>query len=152
MIRDAVCETFMAKPKPQPITQAQYETLASFRFALRKFLRFSEQAAQSAGITPQQHQALLVIKGFHDRNRVTVGEMAERLQIAHHSAVGLIDRMTLEKWVKREPSKTDKRQVFISLTKRGERVLEGLSALHHEELRRVGPEIQGLLSRLGNEE
>ncbi|MCW0220224.1 MAG: hypothetical protein OJI67_18000, partial [Prosthecobacter sp.] len=63
----------MAKPKPQPITQAQYETLASFRFALRRFLRFSEQAAQSAGITPQQHQALLVIKGFHDRNRVTVG-------------------------------------------------------------------------------
>lgn len=152
MIRDAVCATFMAKPKPQPITQAQYETLASFRFALRRFLRFSEQAAQSAGITPQQHQALLVIKGFHDRNRVTVGEMAERLQVAHHSAVGLIDRMTLEKWVKREPSKTDKRQVFISLTKRGERVLEGLSALHHEELRRVGPEIQGLLSRLGNEE
>lgn len=152
MIRDAVCETFMAKPKPQPITQAQYETLASFRFALRKFLRFSEQAAQSAGITPQQHQALLVIKGFSDGKKVTVGDLAERLQVAHHSAVGLIDRMTLEKWVKREPSKTDKRQVFISLTKRGERVLEGLSALHHEELRRVGPEIQGLLSRLGNEE
>jgi DNA-binding MarR family transcriptional regulator len=150
MIRDAVGATFMAKPKP--ITQDQYEALASFRYALRKFLRFSEQAAQSAGITPQQHQALLVIKGFSTGRKVTVGEMAERLQVAHHSAVGLIDRMTVEKWVKREPSKTDKRQVFISLTKRGERVLEELSALHHEELRRVGPEMQGLLSRLGNEE
>lgn len=131
------------------ITQTQYEDLASFRFALRQFLRFSENAAQASGVTPQQHQALLAIKGFPGRARVTVGELAERLQTAHHSTVGLIDRLTLEKWVKREASKEDRRQVFVVLTKKGERLLESLSAIHHEELRRVGPEIRELLGRLG---
>ena len=77
----------------KPITKSQYENLAAFRFALRKFLRFSEDAAGAAGLTPQQHQALLAIKGFPGRDHVTVGELAERLQIKPHSAVGLIDRL-----------------------------------------------------------
>ncbi|MEO6753630.1 MAG: helix-turn-helix domain-containing protein, partial [Chthoniobacteraceae bacterium] len=78
------------------LSKSQYEVLAAFRFALRRFLRFSEDAATAAGITPQQHQALLAIKGFPARDRVTVGELAERLQIRHHSAVGLIDRLVAE--------------------------------------------------------
>lgn len=139
-------------PSTRKISQTQYEDLSSFRFALRKFLRFSEQAAQGAGLTPQQHQALLAIKGFPGgQGRVTVGELAERLQIAHHSAVGLIDRLTTEKWVKREASKEDRRLVFVCLTKRGESVLEALSTVHHEELRRVGPEIRNLLARLSGD-
>ncbi|WP_133793347.1 MarR family winged helix-turn-helix transcriptional regulator [Prosthecobacter fusiformis] len=135
--------------RTRTISQAQYENLASFRFALRQFLRFSEQAAQAAGVTPQQHQALLAIKGFPGRSRLTVGELAERLQVAHHSTVGLVDRLVLEKLVKRDASKEDRRQVFVSLTKRGEKLLESLSSVHHEELRRVGPEIQALLERIG---
>ena len=126
--------------------------LAAFRFSLRQFLKFSEDAAQGAGVTPQQHQALLAIKGFPGRDQVTVGELAERLQVAHHSAVGLIDRLVVEDLVVRKPSEEDRRRVFIALTKHGEDVLENLSSAHREQLRRIGPEIRQLLERLGNGE
>ena len=96
-------------PRPEQLDKAQYEALAAFRHALRKFLRFSETAAQAAGVTPQQHQALLAIKGFPGRDQVTVGELAERLQLRHHSVVGLIDRLVLEKLVIRLPSPKDRR-------------------------------------------
>ncbi len=134
------------------ISKAQYELLASFRFALRRFLRFSEDAAHRAGLTPQQHQALLAIKGFPGRGHVTVGELAERLQIAHHSTVGLIDRLAAEKLVVREVSTQDRRRVFILLTRHGEAVLEKLSSAHRTQLRRIGPEIGTLLERLGQME
>lgn len=141
----------LSMPRSRKVTQAQYETLAAFRFALRQFFRFSEQAAQEAGVTPQQHQALLAIKGFPGgHGRVSVGELAERLQIAHHSAVGLIDRLTVEKLVKREHSKEDRRRVDVFLTKRGEALLETLSATHHEELRRIGPGIRELLEKISD--
>ena len=149
MVYDAAEAPPMARPRTASLSTNQYENLASFRFALRQFLRFSEQAALAAGVTPQQHQALLAIKGFPGRSRVTVGELAERLQTAHHSAVGLVDRLVAEKLVKREASKEDRRQVFVVLTRHGEKLLEALSAVHHEELRRVGPEIRELLGRLG---
>jgi DNA-binding MarR family transcriptional regulator len=138
----------MAKPKK--LHKAQYETLAAFRYALRRFLHFSETAAQAAGITPQRHQALLAIKGFPGRNQVTVGELAERLQLRHHSAVGLIDRLVLEKLVVRTPSDEDRRQVLIQLTGHGEKTLEKLSALHHEQLKQTGPELSRLLERLNS--
>ncbi|WP_395741340.1 MarR family winged helix-turn-helix transcriptional regulator [Prosthecobacter sp.] len=134
------------------ISKSQYENLASFRYSLRKFLRFSEDAAVAAGLTPQQHQALLAIKGFPDRDHVTVGELAERLQIKHHSAVGLIDRLVLENLVEREACEEDRRRVCIRLAARGEEMLEELSALHREQLRIVGPELSGLLQRLGQGE
>ena len=134
------------------LSKAQYEMLAAFRFALRQFMKFSEDAAQGAGITPQQHQALLAIKGFPGRDRVTVGELAERLQIAHHSTVGLIDRLVLENLVAREPSAEDRRRVFITLTQHGEEMLEKLAAVHHQQLRRIGPQIQQLLDGLGSDE
>ena len=132
------------------LSKSQYELLASFRFALRQFLRFSEDAAQEAGVTPQQHQALLAIKGFPGRDRVTVGELAERLQVAHHSAVGLLDRLAAERLVARETSAEDRRRVFITLTQRGEEILEGLSSVHRAQLRRIGPEMGSLLARLGS--
>src|SRR5580658_4553073 len=87
---------------PRQLNKAQYETLAEFRYALRQFIHFSEEAAQAAGITPQRHQALLAIKGFPGRDSVTVGELAEQLQIAHHSAVGLVDRLAAQKLIFRE--------------------------------------------------
>jgi len=131
------------------ISKKQYEMLASFRFALRQFLRFSEDAAQAAGVTPQQHQALLAIKGFPERDHVTVGELAERLQIAHHSAVGLIDRLMIEELVERVPSSEDRRKVHIHLTDRGEDMLENLTEAHRQQLRRIGPELTGILTQLG---
>jgi len=133
--------------KPQTLRKAEYESLAAFRYALRRFIHFSEASAENAGITPQQHQALLAIKGFPGRDCVTVGELAERLQLRHHSAVGLIDRLVLEKLVVREPSKEDRRQVLIRLTRRGKDKLEKLSALHREQIKRIGPELSHLLER-----
>jgi len=130
------------------ITKAHYEVLSEFRYALRKFHRFSEEAAQTAGLTPQQHQALLAIKGFPGRDQITIGELAERLQIKHHSAVGLADRLMTEKLVQRTIGPKDHRQVHVHLTDKGEAVLEKLSATHQEQLRRMGPRINQLLESL----
>jgi DNA-binding MarR family transcriptional regulator len=130
------------------ISKLEYETLANLRYSLRQFLRFSEDAAHAAGITPQQHQALLAIKGFPERDRVTVGELAERLQIRHHSAVGLVNRLVANGFLKREPGKNDRRQVQLTLTARSEKVLAKLSAAHREQIRRVGPQMESLLKRL----
>lgn len=136
--------------RPEKLNQAQYETLAAFRYALRKFIHFSETAALAAGITPQQHQALLAIRGFPGRDQVTVSELAERLQLRHHSAVGLVDRLVTEKLVARAPSKADRRQVYIQLTSRGRKTLENLSAMHHIQLKQLGPEFSLLFERLKN--
>ncbi len=136
----------MAKAKP--LSKAQYEMLAAFRYTLRRFMHFSEQAAQDAGITPQQHQALLAIKGFPGQDQVTVGQLAERLQLRHHSTVGLIDRLVAENLVARAASSQDRRQVFVQLTRRGEQVLERLSAAHSRQLKRISPELNQLLQKL----
>ena len=130
------------------LSQKQYEELAAFRYALRQFLRVSEGIARSAGITPQQHQALLAIKGFPKRNRVSVGELAERLQIEHHSAVGLVDRLVAEKLVVRETTDEDRRQVHVRLTAYGEEKLAQVASANREQLRRIGPDLTPLLERL----
>jgi DNA-binding MarR family transcriptional regulator len=138
--------------KKNKIAKAHYETLAELRYALRQFLRFSENAAHAVGVTPQQHQAMLVIKGFPGRDDITIGELAERLQILHHSAVGLANRLVAEKYARRLSDNTDRRQVRLTLTTRGETVLEKLSATHHEQLRRIGPQINQLLEFLRRED
>ena len=130
------------------ISKADYETLAAFRYALRQFLHFSEKAAEAIGLTPQQHQALLAIRGFPGREQVTIGELAERLQIRHHSAVGLVNRLVALKLVAREAAESDRRQVYVTLTSRGLSTLEQLSAVHRVELRRIGPQISQLLTQL----
>ncbi|HEV2329975.1 MAG TPA: helix-turn-helix domain-containing protein [Verrucomicrobiae bacterium] len=134
--------------KFEKLGKKQYESLAAFRYALRRFIHFSEQAAGEVGLTPQQHQALLAIKGFPGRDSVAVGELAERLQLRHHSAVGLVDRMVAEKLVEREFSREDRRKVLIRLTPIGEKKLEKLSAMHRRQLMQVGPELSGLLENL----
>ncbi len=133
-------------------TKSQYEDLAAFRFELRQFLRFSEEAAAAAGVTAQQYQALLVIKGFPGRDYVTVGELAERLLIRHHSAVGLVDRLMHEDLVTRNAADDDRRQVHIRLTPRGDLVLADLASIHREKLRFVGPELRALLQRVNQGE
>ncbi len=132
----------------EPTTKTEYEILAEFRYALRRFLRFSESAAGEVGLTPQQHQALLAIKGFPGREKITIGELAERLQIRHHSAVGLADRLEADRLIRRSPGTDDRRQVYISLTPHGDAVIEQLSALHHEQLRRLSPQLRELMTRI----
>ena len=133
---------------PKVVSKAEYEVLAEFRYTLRQFMSFSENAAEEIGLTPQQHQALLAIKGFPGREQITVGELSERLQIKHHSAVGLIDRLEAENLIDRSAGLTDRRKVFISLTGRGLSILEKLSTIHREELRRLGPQLRLLLKRI----
>lgn len=133
------------------LAQTEYETLAAFRHALRRFLAFSGRAAREAGLSPQQHQALLAIKGGPESGRLSIGELADRLQLRHHSAGGLADRLVRAGLAQRERSTEDRRQVHLRLTSRGERLLAGLSAAHRAELTRVGPELRALLARLGKD-
>jgi DNA-binding MarR family transcriptional regulator len=116
------------------ITKAEFEAIAAFRYALRKFVRTSEQAARSARITPQQHALLLAIIGFPQRDYASVSELADRMQMRQHSMVGLIDRTEAQGLVRREQGTTDRRQVFVSLTSEGTYLLQQLSAVHQREL------------------
>lgn len=132
------------------LSKTKYESLAAFRYALRQFLSFSEAAAKRAGITPQQHQALLAIKGFPGRDTVTVGELAERLQLRHHSTVELLDRLVGLKLVSRQKSEIDRRHVHVRLSAHGEQILGELSSAHEQQLQRIGPTLGELLQRLGS--
>jgi DNA-binding MarR family transcriptional regulator len=130
------------------ITKDEYEALANFRYALRQFLRFSEQAAKEAGLTPQQHQALLAIRGYPGRERVTIGELAERLQVLHHSAVGLVDRLSGQGLLQREQDTADRRVVYVSLTPLGEEMIARITAAHRQEMRRISPQLSEALQAL----
>ncbi len=132
---------------PPKLTKADYELLAEFRYTLRSFLRFSEQAASEHGLTPQQYQALLAIEGFPGRNSITIGELAKQLQTAHHSAVGLADRLEALSLIRRTPCQKDRRRVLVSLTEKGLAALEKLYRIHRAELRSLGPNLAALLRK-----
>lgn len=134
--------------KQKSLSKSEYEALSDFRYALRNFLQFSKDTAESVGLTARQHQALLAIKGFARRERITNGELAERLHIKHHSAVGLINRMEAQNLIVREKSETDKREIFIALTTRGAELLEKLTAAHREELQLIAPQLNSVLESL----
>lgn len=138
-------------PRQRRVTRAEYELLADFRFQLRQFMRFSEEAAQTVGLTPQQHQALLAIKGFPGREQVTIGELADRLQIKHHSAVGLVNRLVAQGHVARHHAESDRRVVYVGLTEAGADVLEQLTAAHRDELHRIGQTLHDLIGQVTQE-
>jgi len=125
-----------------------YQALAEFRYQIRRFLHFSEQAARAAGIEPQQHQLLLAIKGLPESFRPTIGTLADRMQLQHHSAVELIDRLEKAGMVNRTRSEVDRREVLIELSAKGERLLRELSLYHQQELRDSGPALSQSLRRL----
>ena len=110
--------------------------LALFRFRIRKFLRFSEQAARECGLTPQQYQLLLGIAGYNTRRKTTISELAEFLQERHNSVVELVGRAVERGLVRKERDTQDRRRVFVSLTARGETVLWRLAKLHKQEIGR----------------
>ncbi|HVJ43288.1 MAG TPA: MarR family transcriptional regulator [Dongiaceae bacterium] len=131
------------------LTKDDYERLAEFRLGLRRFLDFSERAAKEVGLTPRQHQALLSIRGYPGKDRITVGELAEHLLIRHHSAVELSSRLEALGLVQRSSDPEDGRRILLSLSPAAEAVLTRMSAIHLEELRRIGPRLAGLLKALG---
>ncbi|MBC8726221.1 MULTISPECIES: MarR family winged helix-turn-helix transcriptional regulator [Paraburkholderia] len=123
------------KVRTRKLVKSDFEQLSQFRYQMRRFERFSEQAAQSEGITPLQYLLLLHIKGYPERDWATVGELAERLQAQHHGVVALVSRCEALNLVRRQVSETDRRQVEVHLERAGERVLERLAELHRAELR-----------------
>jgi len=129
-------------------TDDEYRALAEFRYQLRCFLRFSEHAARDAGLEPQQHQLLLAVRGMPEGSTATIGQLAERLQLRHHSTVELVDRLESRGLVRREQHPTDARQVVVTLTRQGETLLPRLAQAHRTELRTVAPRLLAALHAL----
>ncbi|HEY7161976.1 MAG TPA: MarR family transcriptional regulator, partial [Acidobacteriota bacterium] len=119
-----------------------YQTLATFPYAVSKFFSFSERAASKYGLSMMQYEALLTIRGFPGREQITIGEMAEWLQIRYRSAIDLVDQLELERLIIRKKRNDDEFRVFIRITKKGKRVLEKLASLNKQELQKLKWEIQ----------
>lgn len=125
-----------------------YAMLAELRYQLRRFLRVRETAARAAGIEPQQYLVLLQLKGLEARGPVTIGTLAERLQVRHHSAVELVNRLARRGLVHRRPSPSDRRRVVVALRPAGEAILRRLALHSLAELRTEGPGLVRVLNRL----
>lgn len=131
----------------RPEREIDFHALAAFRYEIRRYLNISEKAARAAGVEPQQHQALLAIKGRPAGRSATVGALAERLQIRHHSAVELSGRLAAKKLIRRERNAADRREVQLVLTPQGEKLLRTLSFALREELRVAGPKLIDALTQ-----
>jgi len=129
----------------------EYRALAEFRYQIRRFLAFSEELARGAGMEPQQHQLLLAIRGLPDGATATIGELAERLQLKHHSTVELVNRLERLGYVTREASQQDRRQVIIRLMPSGASILRKLSLAHHQELEIAGPRLAKALRAIARQ-
>jgi DNA-binding MarR family transcriptional regulator len=126
-----------------------YEALANFRYAMRKFLSFSRRALKTeAQLTPEQYEALLALKVFSKERGLTIGQLSERLQVKHHTAVSLVNRMEEVDLVRREPNEEDRREVFVRMTPTGSQILGQVAVLHRQELRLRSPEMIAALTRL----
>lgn len=133
-----------------PSLQAEdYDALASFRYAMRKFLSFSKQAlAAEAELTPEQYEALLALKAFSGSTGLTISDLSERLQVRHHTAVSLVDKLEAADLVRREAGRDDRRLVFVNLTPAGARTLTKVAVIHRKELRTRSSEMIEALLRL----
>jgi DNA-binding MarR family transcriptional regulator len=130
------------------LTLADYQALAEFRFQIRRFLHFSDRAVEKAGLERGQYQLMLSIKGMPDDLRPRIRDVANRMQIQHHSAVELINRLEAGGYVHRERATNDRREVLLQLTAKGEKVLAELALHHHEELQEAAPELVAALRRV----
>lgn len=129
------------------LTSADYQSLAEVRYQIRRFLHFSEQVSRKAGLEPHQHQLMLALKGLPKGVRPRIGELAERLQIQHHSTVELANRLAARGYIRRQRAGEDRREVLVSLTPKGVRILRELSLHHRAELRTQGPALLAALLR-----
>lgn len=125
-----------------------FQSLAEFRYNIRRFMRASEQILHPVGLKPQHYQLLLHIKGLPEGKQASIGEVAERLQIQHHSTVELVDRMSVRGLIKRKRASEDRRQVLLELTPKGEKMIRELAHLHREELRNTGPALVTALRKV----
>jgi DNA-binding MarR family transcriptional regulator len=137
-----------SKRVPTNLKLADYQAIAEFRYQIRRFLRFSEDAARTAGLEPQQHQLLLAVKGMPGGRAARISDLSERLQIQHHSAVELVDRLAARGLVSRALGEEDRREVYVQLAPRGEHILTGLTLHHRNELRGAAPALVAALREI----
>ena len=128
-----------------------YQILANFRYTLRRFLKFSEEAASTVGLTPQQHQALLFARASRGR-AVSVGDLAQWLQIKPHSAAELSARLEAAGLIERREDPADRRRMLMALSEYGARLLESLTEVHRRELQRLKEPVRELLAMLDHQE
>src|SRR5215216_7305574 len=126
------------------LEDADYRRLLQFRTGLRRFLHWSEEQAEKAGLTAAQHQLLLAVRGHDGHQGPTIGDVAGYLLLRHHSAVGLVDRAVKAGLVERHEDPEDRRVVRLRLTEHGDRTLQRLAALHLEEIKRLAPRIRDI--------
>jgi DNA-binding MarR family transcriptional regulator len=131
------------------VSEHEYAALAAFRFAMRKFLRFSKDyLTKAADLTPEQYEALLALKAFSGSDGMLVGELSECLQVKHHTAVSLTDKLVAQNLVTKQRGRTDRRHVYVRLTGAGTNLLESLARTHRDELRARSSEMIEALRRL----
>ena len=128
-----------------------FETLAAFRYQVRKFLRFSKDLLSSEDLTPDQYQALLAIRAYSADRKLSIRDLAEQLQVRHHSTVGIVDQLVSRAVVVRQVAPDDRRKILLSLTEKGEELVERLAPPHHRELSRLSPEMIRTLERISAE-
>lgn len=116
------------------LAAADYEALAHFRYRLRLFIAFADENAKKAGLTSQQYQALLSIKGFSRHQPMFVGELAKLMLIKHHTTVELVDRMVKLELLRRTVDANDNRRVLVTLTKKGLRLLQKVATVNFRHL------------------
>jgi DNA-binding MarR family transcriptional regulator len=138
----------MLGTSPSDLRAEQYANLALTRRLIRRYLAFSEHAAESAGLEPQHYQLLLMLRGLTPRGAAAVSDLADWLQIRHHSAVGLVDRMQARGLVERHPDPLNRRRVLVAPTRQGRAVLRSLAVLHRDELLRLAPDLVESLKHL----
>ncbi len=125
-----------------------FETLAAFRYQIRRFLRFSKDLLSSEDLTPDQYQALLAIRASTPKRKLSIRDLAEQLQVRHHSTVGIVDQLVSREAVVRQVAPEDRRKILLTLTPKGEELVQRLAPPHHEELSRLCPEIIRTLERI----
>jgi DNA-binding MarR family transcriptional regulator len=132
------------------LSSTDYEAIAELRYQIRRYLRFSEEVSRAGGLEPRQYQLMLALKGLPQGTRPRIGELAERLQIQHHSTVELVNRLMSGGYVRRYQEGSDQREVLVALTPKGEQVLRKLFLHHRSELRQRGPALIAALRRAMN--
>lgn len=136
----------ISAPSSRPFPKESFEALANFRYALRCFLSFSEIAAGETGLSPQQYQTLLAIKGTRE-SMLGIKDIAERLLIRHHTAVELVGRLEENGFVTRRKCKSDARRVIVEPTPKAHRIMDGLAAAHLRELKNIRPVLEELMAQ-----
>jgi len=137
-----------ARASREGLADAEYERLAAFRYALRRFLYFSEAACTRVGLTGQQYQAMLAIRSLARRGTVTINDLARQLFVRHNSAVGMVDRLVAQGLMIRERMPEDRRKARLRLSPRGEALLGKLASIHRRKLGRIGPDMHRFLGQL----